>query len=237
MQSTTVNLNSSTLIDPLASYILQKLYKYKKPLNTHQASNSRISFELTKHLIWIQQWPSLFRLHTFSHLSCLIVQRMEKTMTRIFLTICPRILCFSWKTPYFFSAVFPLLYIKALNTKPVPTVNCYNNVSGYISSRLRLCQNCLNFNSQNTFSVHYCLGNDFISGTSGSMYLNASNRSKIKKWGYWYPNCTYYWSIKPQLSDTVFAKFEAFQYFCNECMIRVNVSVHEQNMSVGFNFS
>ena len=167
MQSTTVNLNSSTLIDPLASYILQKLYKYKKPLNTHQASNSRISFELTKHLIWIQQWPSLFRLHTFSHLSCLIVQRMEKTMTRIFWTICPRILCFSWKTPYFFSAVFPLLYIKALNTKPVSDCYCYNNVSGYISIRLRLSQNCLNFNSQDIFFLE----NDFISGTSGSMYI------------------------------------------------------------------
>ena len=123
----------------------------------------------------------------------------------------------------------------SLNTKPVPTVNCYNNVSGYISSGLRLCQNCLNFNSQNIFFVHYLLLGKWLHFRDFRFYLNASNRSKIKKWEYWYPNCTYYWSFNSQLSDTVFAKFEAFQYFCNECMNQVNVSVHEQNMSVGFN--
>ena len=170
MQRTAVNLNSSTLIVPLAFLHPPEILQIQKHLNTHQASNSRISFELTKHLIWIQQWPSLFRLYTFSHLSCLIVQRMEKTMTRIFWQFVPEYYAFHGKHLIF--PVFPLQYIKALNTKPVPTVNCYNNVSGYISSRLRLCQNCLNFNSQNTFSVHYCLGNDFISGTSGSIWMH-----------------------------------------------------------------
>ena len=174
-----------------------------------QASNSRISFELTKHLIWIQQWPSLFRLYTFSHLSCLIVQRMEKTMTRIFWQFVPEYYDFPGKHLIF--PVFPLQYIKALNTKPVPTVNCYNNVSGYISSGLRLCQNCLNFNSQNIFFVHYLLLGKWLHFRGIRFwvhYLNASNRSINMKLEYWYPHCTYYWSFNSQLSDTVFANLK-----------------------------
>lgn len=50
------------------------------------------------------QCPSLFRLYTFSHLSCLIVQRMENTMTRIFLTIFLEYYAFGRKgNPNFFS--------------------------------------------------------------------------------------------------------------------------------------
>ena len=152
---------------------------------------------------------------------------MEKTMTRIFWQFVPEYYDFPGKHLIF--PVFPLQYIKALNTKPVPTVNCYNNVSGYISSGLRLCQNCLNFNSQNIFFVHYLLLGKWLHFRGIRFwvhYLNASNRSINMKLEYWYPHCTYYWSFNPQLSDTVFAKFEAFHYFCNEFDIRVNVSIN-----------